>query len=116
MSDLHAAKAATMPAVKVFNVTDVQVIPKLSNHVAPQYPFTLPTHGIQGSVMLVAVVFPDGSVGDVGVESSTNSEFEPSAIEAVKQWKFEPALRDDMPVACRIRVPVEFNNPRTSPQ
>jgi protein TonB len=96
----------------VFDVTDVQVIPKLSRHVPPQYPFTLPTHGVEGSVMLRVVVLAGGSVGEVSVESSTNAEFEPSAVEAVRHWKFEPALRDNVPVACRIRVPVEFNKPR----
>ncbi|HUG11192.1 MAG TPA: energy transducer TonB, partial [Opitutaceae bacterium] len=96
----------------VLDVTDVQVIPKLSRHVPPQYPFTLPTHGIEGSVMLWVVVLAGGGVGEVSVESSTNAEFEPSAVEAVRHWKFEPALRDDVPVACRIRVPVEFNKPR----
>ncbi|HEY5553101.1 MAG TPA: energy transducer TonB [Opitutaceae bacterium] len=97
----------------VFDVTDVQVIPKLSRHVPPQYPFTLPTHGIEGSVMLRVVVLAGGGVGEVSVESSTNAEFEPSAVHAVRHWKFEPALRDDKPVACRIRVPMDFNKPRT---
>jgi protein TonB len=96
----------------VFEVIDVQVIPKLSRHVPPQYPFTLPTHGVEGSVMLWVVVLADGGVGEVSVESSSNAEFEPSAVEAVRHWKFEPALRDDLPVACRIRVPVDFNMPR----
>lgn len=100
------------PAVEVFAVTDVQVLPKLSKHIPPQYPFTLPKHGIEASVMLLAVVLADGSVGELSVESSTDVEFEPSAVEAVRQWHFEPAMRDDEPVACRIRVPVEFNKPR----
>lgn len=97
---------------KVHEVAAVQVLPKLSKHIPPQYPFTLPTHGIEASVMLIAVVLADGSVGELSVESSTNAEFEPSAVEAVRQWKFLPALRNDEPVACRIRVPVEFNKPR----
>jgi protein TonB len=58
------------------------------------------------------VVLADGGVGEVSVESSSNAEFEPPAVEAVRHWKFEPALRDDLPVACRIRVPVDFNMPR----
>lgn len=99
-------------ATRVFGVSEVQVLPKLSKHIPPQYPFTLPTHGIEASVILVAVVLADGSVGYVRVESSTNTEFEASAVEAVKQWHFEPALRNDKPVACRIRVPVDYNKPR----
>lgn len=97
---------------EVFDVADVQVIPKLLRHVPPQYPFTLPVAGIESSVILSVVVLAGGSVGEVSVESSTNAEFEPSAVEAVGYWKFEPAMRNNEPVACRIRVPVEFNKPR----
>lgn len=105
--------AAQAPQVKVYEVTDVQVIPKVAYAVAPQYPFTLAEAGIHAEVVLWAVVFADGTVSGLSVESSTNAEFNQSAIDAVKQWKFLPALRDDVPVACRIRVPVEFNKPRT---
>lgn len=104
---------AQAPSVKVYEVADVQVIPKLSEHVQPQYPFTLPVAGIHAEVILWAVVHADGTIGELSVESSTDAEFNQSAIDAVKQWKFLPALRNDEPVACRIRVPVEFNKPRT---
>jgi TonB family protein len=97
---------------EVFDVADVQVIPKVAYAVAPQYPFTLPEAGIHAEVILWTVVHADGTVDELSVESSTNAEFNQSAIDAVKQWKFLPALRDDVPVACRIRVPVEFNKPR----
>jgi TonB family protein len=107
-----AGGAAQTPAVKVHSIADVQVIPKVSYAVAPQYPFTLPKAGIHAEVILWAVVYADGTVGELNVESSTNDEFNQSAIDAVKQWKFLPALRNDEPVACRIRVPVEFNKPR----
>jgi periplasmic protein TonB len=104
--------AQQVPAVGVRELADVQVIPKVDYAVAPQYPFTLADAGIHAEVMLWAVVHADGTVGELNVESSTNDEFTQSAIDAVKQWKFLPALRNDVPVACRIRVPVEFNKPR----
>jgi TonB family protein len=104
--------AAQAPSVKVYELADVQVIPKVAYAVAPQYPFTLPEAGIHADVILWTVVHADGTVGVVTVETSTNAEFNQSAIDAVKQWRFEPALRSDEPVACRIRVPVEFNKPR----
>jgi TonB family protein len=104
--------AAQAPSVRVYELADVQVIPKVAYAVAPQYPFTLPEAGIHAEVILWTVVHGDGTVGELSVESSTNAEFNQSAIDAVKQWKFLPALRDDVPVACRIRVPVEFNRPR----
>ena len=43
------------------------------------------------------------------VENSTGSELlEKSSIAAVKEWKFEPALKDGEAVRCWIKFPVKF--------
>ena len=51
----------------------------------------------------------DGVPIDVSVDDrSGNREFDRSALQAVRQWRFQPALRDGKPVAATVRVPVEF--------
>ena len=50
----------------------------------------------------------DGKVGEPRVEKSTHPSFDKPAIEALKKWKFEPALRGGKRVACRMRVPIRF--------
>ena len=42
------------------------------------------------------------------VEKSNHPAFEKPALEAIRQWKFEPALRGGAPVACNMRQPFRF--------
>jgi protein TonB len=64
---------------------------------------------IQGSVDLLAVVNPDGSVRLERVEKSLGYGLDQKAIEAVQNWKFSPATKDGKPVAMRVRVTVNFS-------
>ena len=60
----------------------------------------------QGTVTLWMVVGPDGRSRDVRVARSLG--LDEKAIAAVKQWKFEPAMKDGRPVAVQINVEVNF--------
>ena len=42
-------------------------------------------------------------------EKSTNPSFDRPAIEAVRQWKFEPGTRNGERVAFKMRVPITFS-------
>jgi protein TonB len=42
------------------------------------------------------------------VEKSSHPEFEAPAVEALRQWKFEPAIKAGKRVSCRMRVPIRF--------
>lgn len=41
--------------------------------------------------------------------------FDQAAVDAAKQWKFEPAMQDGEPVQSRVRVPVDFAIPPADP-
>ncbi|HSE50454.1 MAG TPA: TonB family protein [Terriglobales bacterium] len=62
----------------------------------------------QGTVVVWAVVGADGKVKQVKIARSVNHELDESALEAVRQWIFEPARRDGTPVAVQINVEVNF--------
>jgi protein TonB len=63
---------------------------------------------VQGTVVVSAEVEPTGKVTAVTVESGPML-LRGAAIEAVKQWKYAPALVDGRPVAAHITVGVEFH-------
>ncbi len=65
---------------------------------------------IQGTVLLDCVVLPDGTVGDVQVIRSLDSVhgLDTEAAQAVKQWTFEPGIKDGVPVAVRVQVEMSF--------
>lgn len=63
---------------------------------------------IQGTVMLAVVVKRDGTVGDIQVQHSLDPELDEKAIAAVRNWRFSPARKNDIPVDVRIYLSVNF--------
>jgi TonB family protein len=62
-----------------------------------------------GVVVLYLVVGPDGKPRDVRVVRALGLGLDEKAIEAVKSWRFEPALKDGKPVAVSVNVEVNFH-------
>jgi periplasmic protein TonB len=62
----------------------------------------------QGTCVLWLVVGPDGKPRDIRIARSLGLGLDEKAIEAVKRWMFEPALKDGRPVAVQINVEVSF--------
>lgn len=75
----------------------------------PAYPKEEQVQGIGGMVVLIVDVAADGTVTKAAVErSSNNDKLDAAAMDAVKLWKFKPAVKDGRAVASRSRVPIEF--------
>ena len=62
----------------------------------------------QGTVVLWLVVDPTGHPQNVKVARSLGMGLDQKAIEAVRNWKFEPAEKDGKPVPVQINVEVNF--------
>jgi TonB family protein len=62
-----------------------------------------------GSTTLLIVVGEDGSVRSVKVLRSLNRDLDAKAIDAVKQWKFEPATKKGTPVSVELAVQIDFH-------
>lgn len=75
--------------------------------VAPIYPPLARASGIQGFVILEAVIAEDGSVRDVRVLRSIPL-LDGAAMEAVRQWRFTPTLLNGEPVPVVMTVTVAF--------
>jgi TonB family protein len=82
---------------------------KLVNHTKPEYPQHLVSSGVEGTVLLQAVVGTNGEMLSVEVR---NSQVDPdlikAAMEAVKQWRYEPTLLNGQPVEVITSITVEF--------
>jgi periplasmic protein TonB len=77
--------------------------------VEPTYPVAAARARDQGTVLIRAQVDAEGRPTDVEVARSSRSrELDRAAISAVRQWTFEPAIRDGKAVASSVQVPVEF--------
>lgn len=62
----------------------------------------------QGTCVLWLIVGPDGKPKDIRVARTLGLGLDEKAIEAVKNWKFEPAMKDGKPVSVQINVEVSF--------
>ena len=62
-----------------------------------------------GVVVLWLVVGPDGKPRDIRVVRTLGLGLDEKAIEAVRNWRFEPALKDGKPVAVQVNIEVNFH-------
>lgn len=84
--------------------------PRVIKEVKPSYTGEAMRARIQGLVTMEAVVMPDGSVGNVQITKSLDSNFglDKEAIKTVKQWRFEPGRRLGQPVPVLIVIEMTF--------
>ncbi len=76
--------------------------------IAPDYPNDMRRDGITGMVMVNCLIDEQGNVSEAKVEKSSNDSFAPSAVAALKKWKFKPAQRDGSNVPIHVTIPVKF--------
>ena len=62
----------------------------------------------QGTVVLSVVVGADGRTRDIRVQHSLGMGLDEKAIEAIREWKFEPSRKDGVAVAVQVDIEVNF--------
>jgi len=95
---------AAKPQLKVPNDAMQQRIRHL---VRPEYPEDARQAGVQGTVVLDAVVNPQGAVTRVKFVSGPEA-LSPAAIDAVRWWRYEPYLVNGQPATVETTVAVDF--------
>ena len=76
--------------------------------VQPSYPAAAKKDKIEGTVWVKVWVDETGKVADATIEKSDANVFEGTAIDAVKQWRFKPALSKGKPVSVWVTIPFRF--------
>jgi TonB family protein len=103
-----ASSAATGPAPQRIRVArDVQKT-KLLQHATPIYPPLALQARIAGVVKLNVIIATDGTVRNVTLMSGHPLLVNP-AMEAVRQWVYEPTLLNGQPVEVVTLVEVDFS-------
>jgi protein TonB len=83
---------------------------RLIRHLQPGYPAEARKAGIEGTVVLKAVVSENGAVEGVRLVEG-NPALAAAAITSVKQWHYRPYLRDGKALPFQTIVLVEFQRP-----
>jgi TonB family protein len=74
----------------------------------PEYTALAEKAKLQGVCVLSLIVGPDGRPRDIRVARSLGMGLDEQAVDAVQQWRFEPAKKDGKPVAVAINVEIYF--------
>jgi protein TonB len=82
---------------------------KVKSYTKPVYPPRALERGVAGWVDIEFTVEPDGSTSHVAVaDASTDTYFRKEAVAAVEQWKFEPRVFMNRPIAQRSYTRIRF--------
>ena len=82
--------------------------PKATYAPDPQYSAEARHAGYQGTVVLWLVVDADGLPQKIKVQRALGMGLDEEAIKTVKQWRFQPAMREGKPVPVAINIEVNF--------
>ncbi len=80
---------------------------KLQKVIRPLYPPLARAGRVQGTVRLHAIISRDGRIENLQLVSG-NPLLVPAAVEAVKQWVYEPTLLNGVPVEVVTQIDVNF--------
>lgn len=100
-----AGKAAASDEPLVEARSDVATL----HNPKPPYPLAARRRGIEGRVLLTALVRADGGCTDVRLKQSSGSSLlDNAALGTVRLWRFVPARRGETTLDSWVDVPVSF--------
>jgi len=88
--------------------------PTRTHVVEPAYPPTARAAGIQGVIILEIVIGTDGAVSNARVLRSIPL-LDQAALDAVRQWRYEPTLLNGVPTPVIMTATVNFSLPPSPP-
>jgi protein TonB len=100
------ASQPAAPAVPVPVGGDVKPAHLISS-VPPSYPALARTQHVAGDVRIDALIDANGRVSAMKMVSGP-SLLHQAAMDALRQWKYQPALLDGKPVAMHLTVTIQF--------
>jgi TonB family protein len=83
--------------------------PKKITAPQPRYTEEARKARIQGTVILQAIVDADGKISNIKIIKGLPLGLDLSAIETVKEWLYEPATREGLPVAVYMNLMINFS-------
>jgi TonB family protein len=83
--------------------------PELVRPVQPQYPDTARRNRESGTAIFYAVIEPDGTLSDLTLIQQVTPALEATAADAVRQWRYKPAVCGSTPIRVETAISVDFH-------
>lgn len=96
------------PARRILGVTAGVQRGRIINQVVPVYPRQLRSEGVEGMVVLEGMIGKDGVVQGLKVVSTDHADLAMAALDAVREWRYEPSQLNGEPVAVTTTISVMF--------
>lgn len=87
---------------------DLLTAPAALRKVDPKYIAAAAAEGVEGKVLLYAVIRRDGRVDQVRLVQGIDERLDASALAAFAKWEFQPATRNGVPVDLEAVVQIPF--------
>jgi protein TonB len=91
-----------------FSLAEIDQQPQAVLQGSPVYPPEMRGKKVEGVVVLLFVVDAAGKVVRPSVEKSSHPAFEAPALNAVRKWKYDAAVRGGRRVPCKVRQTIRF--------
>jgi TonB family protein len=100
---------STADSTKRINVKSDDL--KIVSKVQPVYPVKAKEdkNTLDGNVELTVIIGTDGTVENIQVKKSLREDYDQSAIDAVRQWRYQPFLLNGDPVEVETTVTVVYS-------
>ncbi len=82
---------------------------RMLKQVRPVYPDAAKSRGAAGVVLLRTVILMDGSTAKLIPSADSDPELAEAAMQAVKQWKYQPTLLNGQPVETETTISIQFD-------
>jgi TonB family protein len=103
LTDALNVSSTSAPVLKQSQIVPSRVL----SMIPPTYPEDARRYGIQGAVVINAIVKKTGVVDDVRAVSGPPMLYN-AAISAVRRWRYKPALSNGEPVDSNIQIVLQF--------
>ena len=82
---------------------------RIVQQVRPDYPADLQQAGVEGTVLIRAIISKDGNLlSPQVINTEIDSRLAQLALTAVKQWRYQPSLLNGEPVEVMTTVSIDF--------
>lgn len=107
----HASELAPTgppPTPRRIRVGGLVQAAKLANQLAPVYPASTEKRGIEGTVIPRVVLGTSGQMLSLSPYNDVDPDLIGAAMEAVRQWRYQPTLLNGVPVEVVTTITVVF--------
>ena len=106
--EAHGSPSSSQPTQRIRVGGNVQPA-RLLKQTRPVYPDSAKARGATGIVLLRTVILMDGSTAKLIPSADSDPALAEAAMEAVRQWKYQPTLLNGQPMETETTISIQFD-------